>query len=95
MHQFDDRRRAFALGQIVSTPGALEHVPGDEIRTALRRHANCDWGDVDQQDWEENELSLREGCRLFSVYQASDGAKFWVITEADRSATTVLLPDEY
>lgn len=95
MHQFEDRHRAFALGRLVSTPGALERIPSDEMQTALLRHARGDWGDVGHEDWEENELALREGFRLFSVYHTSDGAKFWIITEADRSATTVLLPEEY
>ena len=95
MQQFEDKRRAFALGRLLSTPGALESVPPDEMQTALARHSNGDWGDVGPEDWEENELSLREGFRLFSVYRSSDGTKFWIITEADRSATTVLLPDEY
>jgi hypothetical protein len=85
----------FDLGRTVSTPGALEALPPDEIAAAFSRHANGDWGDVCREDWEENELSLREGFRLLSVYHDARGAKFYVITEANRSATTVLLPSEY
>jgi hypothetical protein len=85
----------FDLGRTVSTPGALDALTLDEIATAFSRHANGDWGDVCREDWEENELSLREGFRLLSVYHGASGTKFWVITEANRSATTVLLPSEY
>jgi hypothetical protein len=85
----------FPLGQIVATPNALSQLAGEDIRTALRRHAAGDWGDCNAADWHENELSLREGFRLLSVYHSVAGAKFWVITEADRSATTVLMPEDY
>ena len=95
MHQFDDRQRTFALGRLVSTPGARDAISTDEMQAAVLRHARGDWGDVGQEDWEENEVALREGFRLFSVYHTEGGAKFWIITEADRSSTTVLLPEEY
>ncbi len=85
----------FPLGQTVMTANALEHLSQDDVLGALTRHAAGDWGDVCEEDRQENELSLREGFRLFSVYQSAAGEKFWVITEADRSATTVLLPEEY
>ena len=85
----------FHIGKTVSTPGALEALTWDDILSAMSRHANGDWGDVCREDWEENEFSLREGLRLLSVYYAASGEKFWVITEADRSVTTVLLPSEY
>jgi hypothetical protein len=85
----------FPLGQVVATPNALSQLADEDIRNALRRHAAGDWGDCDAADWRENELSLREGFRLFSVYHSIAGAKFWVITEADRSATTVLMPEDY
>ncbi|MCC6763349.1 MAG: hypothetical protein IT293_01690 [Deltaproteobacteria bacterium] len=88
-------RGKFELGRTLSTPGALAALTPGDILSALRRHAVGDWGDCGPEDWEENELSLREGFRLFSVYHSAAGVKFWVITEADRSATTVLLPDEY
>jgi hypothetical protein len=85
----------FSLGALVSTPGVLEALTPDEILTALSRHVRGDWGDLDEEDRQENELSLREGFRLLSAYRSSKGVKFWIITEADRSVTTVLLPEEY
>ena len=85
----------FDLGRVVSTPGALAAVTREDIATALARHHRGDWGDVGPVDWQMNEMALGEGDRLFSVYYALNGVKIWVITEADRSATTVLLPDEY
>jgi len=85
----------FELGRVVSTPGALEALTREDIGKALARHHRGDWGDVDRHDWRENEASLREGFRLLSVYRGTNGTKFWVITEADRSSTCVLLPSEY
>lgn len=85
----------FELGRTMSTPGALAAIPAAEMGRAMARHAAGDWGDCGAEDWEENELSLREGFRLFSVYHTSTGTTFWIITEADRSVTTVLLPEEY
>lgn len=85
----------FGLGQIVITPGALEAISHDEITSALTRHARGDWGLVDPEDWKENELSVREGFRLLSAYETHQGRRFWVITEADRSSTCLLLPEEY
>jgi len=88
-------RVVFPLGQIVITHNAMHSLPADEVHAALQRHASGDWGDVDEEDRQENELSLREGFRLFSVYHTRAGTKFWIITEADRSSTCVLLPDDY
>lgn len=85
----------FPLGQTVSTPGALEALHPEDMLTCLRRHAAGDWGDCGDEDRQENELSLQEGFRLFSVYHDRNGTKFWIITEADRSVTTILLPDDY
>ena len=85
----------FQLGEVVSTPGALEFVSQDQMLTALARHNRGDWGDLDADDRAENELSLKEGFLLLSAYRTRGGIKFWIITEADRSATTVLLPEEY
>ncbi len=87
----------FSLGHVVITPGALEafHTAGDRIVPFLLRHVSGDWGELDEHDRKENEFSLRKGFRLLSAYRLSDGTKFWVITEADRSATTFLLPEEY
>lgn len=85
----------FPLGQVCSTPGALEAIPPEEMLAALGRHASGDWGECSSDDAAENELSLKEGFRLLSVYTTTAGTKFWIITEADRSVTTVLLPEEY
>jgi len=85
----------FPLGQTVITPNALEQLTQDDVLGALKRHAAGDWGDVCPEDGQENELSLREGYRILSAYKSSAGVKFWIITEADRSATTVLMPEDY
>jgi hypothetical protein len=85
----------FPSGQIVATPSALDAVSQQEINAALSRHLHGDWGNCDPEDAAENELALAEGFRLFSVYQTQAGTKFWIITEADRSATTILLPADY
>ena len=85
----------FEIGLVYATPGALEHLDGEQLPKALHRHGRGDWGDVGEADRRENDLSAREGYRVLSSYTADDGTKFWVITEADRSSTTVLLPDEY
>ena len=87
----------FPIGQVVATPGALAafNSAGQTPLDFIRRHATGDWGDLDDHDREENERSLKNGCRLLSAYHLRDGTKIWVITEADRSATTLLLPEEY
>jgi DNA primase len=84
-----------ALGRVVATPNALRRLTEFHIRTALARHARGDWGDLDEEDRAENELSLQNGSRLLSAYHTSSDLKFWIITEADRSATTILLPEDY
>jgi hypothetical protein len=85
----------FRLGKIVSTPSALDQLSQDDILLAIQRHQAGDWGDVDEDDRKKNELSLEQGLRLFSVYHARSGVKFWLITEADRSHTTVLMSADY
>ena len=85
----------FRLGKIVSTPNALEHLSQDDILLGIQRHQAGDWGDVPSGNSAANERALIEGTRLWSVYRAANGTKFWLITEADRSATTVLLPEDY
>ena len=87
----------FNLGTILATPGALEALEnsGQAPAEFLSRHASADWGDVDAADAAENDLSVVEGFRILSAYKTCKGIKLWVITEADRSATTLLLPDEY
>lgn len=85
------------LGEVVATPGVLKtfEESGDMAERFLARHQAGDWGDVCREDWEENDRSLESGLRLLSAYKLRDGSKIWIITEGDRSATTVLLPDEY
>ena len=85
----------FELGRMIMTPGAQKAVPPSEMMRALRRHARGDWGEMDQDDKVANDRAVTDGGRLVSSYLSEAGAKFWVITEADRSATTVLLPEEY
>lgn len=87
----------FSLGQLVATPGALAalQAAGEDPFNLLQRHQVGDWGDLPAEDKAENELSLRHGFRLLSRYVLSTNAKIWVITEADRSVTTLLLPNDY
>jgi hypothetical protein len=82
----------FRLGHIVSTPNALSQLTHEDILTGIKRHQAGDWGDGDSQ---ANERALVEGTRLWSVYHSALGVKFWLITEANRRATTVLLPEDY
>ena len=87
----------FPLGQIVATPGALEaltranQTPGE----ILSRHAAADWGELDAHDVAENLYSLKHGFRVLSSYRTNAGETLWLITEADRASTTILLPQEY
>ena len=85
----------FALGRTVITRGAFEALTPRETLTAFVRHARGDWGDVCEEDRLANERSLQTGSRLLSRYASSGGETFWVITEADRSVTTIILPGEY
>lgn len=85
----------FDLGRVLATPGALEALSRETILDALHRHQSGDWGTLDPEDVAENNRSVRNGSRILSAYQYPDQPRFWIITEADRSATTVLLPEEY
>ena len=87
----------FTLGQVVATPGALAALEktGQQPGDFLSRHVSGDWGEVPPEDIKENEFSLKHGCRVLSAYHTSAGDKLWVITEADRSTTCILLPEEY
>jgi hypothetical protein len=87
----------FDLGRTLITPGALEALDaaGQHGRELLDRHVGGDWGDLTDDDRAENEFSVDKPLRIFSVYHTKQGVKVWVITEADRSATTILLPSEY
>jgi hypothetical protein len=85
----------FSLGQVVITRHALDVLHQEDMKVCLDRHADGDWGDVCDADRHENEISLKQRLRLFSVYHDRTGVKFWIITESDRSTTTVLLPEDY
>jgi hypothetical protein len=92
------KKLLFSLGQIVATPGALSALgdDGTSVEDLLNRHVTGDWGELCEEDRQENELSITQGFRILSAYKLPrTGVKLWVITEADRSATTLLLPDEY
>lgn len=93
----NEPRPKFALGQLVMTRGAAIafRQTGQEWSPFLLRHVHGDWGELDEHDVQENEYSLQHGLRLLSKYMLLDGTIFWIITEADRSATTFLLPEEY
>jgi hypothetical protein len=94
-HAADEAQARFAFGRLVATANVLDNIPNDEILIALSRHVRGDWGQLDREDLMSNELALRRGGRLFSRYHSTKGIRFWIITEADRSATTVLLPEDY
>ena len=85
----------FRLGRIVATPHALEVIPNEDILTGISRHQAGDWGEVSQEDLIANDQALMNGARLLSVYRSVTGVKYWILTEADRSSTTVLLPEDY
>lgn len=92
--------KKFTSGRLLMSRGVNDRVADDEafakfVLESLRRHLSGDWGDLCQQDKAENELSLREGYRLLSAYEKDGLPKVWIITEADRSATTILFPSEY
>lgn len=85
----------FRLGFVCITAPAKAALVPDDVQLALGRHHRGDWGDVCSEDWQENELSLRQDFRLLSAYHDRNGTKFWIITEWDRSVTTILLPEDY
>jgi hypothetical protein len=86
----------FPLGYVCATPGAKMCLADETINAALARHVRGDWGEMDEEDSLSNEEALIHGFRVFSAYRAEGtDLRFWIITEADRSVTTVLLPNEY
>ena len=87
----------FALGHVVATPGALATLTeaGQTPTEFISRHVSGDWGECGDDDLQANEEALQQDGRLFSVYRTAKGVKFWIITEADRSSTCVLLPEDY
>lgn len=98
MSQGDSQNKAkLPLGRIVATPGALKALQeaGQDPMELLQRHQSGDWGELCEEDKRENEFSLKKGCRLLSAYTTKKGCKIWLITESDRSATSLVLPHEY
>ncbi len=85
----------FKAGRIVTTPKALEMLSHEDILRAIIRHQSGDWGELDAEDCEANDHAVNHGLRILSQYRSEKGVKFWIITEADRSSTCVLLPEEY
>jgi hypothetical protein len=85
----------FPLGQLEATPRALEVFKEGSYWPYVARHGQGDWGDISQEDKAENELSLKCGFRLLSAYTLPGGKRIWIITEADRSATTIWTPEDY
>ena len=87
----------FPLGQVVATPGAIDalNAAGLHASTFLDRHITGDWSELPKEDRQSNEDALKYGSRIFSSYKLPDGSKLWIITEAGRSVTTLLLPNEY
>ena len=91
------QKRRFDLGQIVATPGAIEALKDAEQTPAefLARHVAGDWGTVDAEDKRLNDEAIEIGSRILSAYVTKADVKLWIITEADRSSTCILLPSEY
>jgi len=90
----------FPLGRLLFTRGVNDRVAQDAefskfVLDSLKRHAQCDWGDMSKEDKQENEFSLDKYLRVFSAYDEWPMPKIWIITEADRSATTIMFPEEY
>ena len=90
----------FPLGRLLFTRGVNDRVAQDPefskfVLDSLKRHAQCDWGDMSKEDKKENEFSLDKNLRLFSAYEPGTLTNIWIITEADRSATTIMFPEEY
>lgn len=95
--QAKPRKIRFSLGEVLITPGASWVLwdAGQAPEKFLGRHETGDWGELDEKDRQANERALQEGARRLSAYRTAKEVKLWVITEADRSVTTLLLPDEY
>jgi hypothetical protein len=90
-------KRLFQLGEIVATPAAIEALGKAATTTGnlLDRHASGDWGIISAEDRVTNEDAVKHGSRILSAYRLNDRAKVWIVTEADRSSTCILLPEEY
>ena len=90
-------KHLFKLGQLVATPAALSVLESSKTppEVLLARHLTGDWGDLCEEDLEMNDKAVRIGERILSSYNLTNGEKVWIITEWDRSATTILLPSDY
>ena len=89
--------KKFDPGTVTLTRGVHDWIDSDafmDLMVLLQRHLSCDWGEVDSQDWKENDLSVQRGYRILSAYRLHD-RRLWIITEGDRSVTTILFPEEY
>lgn len=90
------KEKRLKLGTVLVTHGIMNNVLLEDFVTAVTRHTSGDWGDVCDEDWQINDRALIDGSRVLSVYTTPGGAtEFWIITDADRSQTTGLLPEEY
>lgn len=85
----------FPLGTLVITPNAESQLQEGDVIGALQRHAHGNWGDLEEEDRQLNDQAVVEGTRILSAYVSQAGVRFWIITEADRSVTTILLPEDY
>ena len=83
------------LGELYATRNAADQLPNHVMLLAIARHCSGDWGEVCEEDWQANDEAMEVGNRILSAYTSPDGVKFWIITEWDRSVTTILLPDDY
>ena len=92
-----EKQPLFELGRVVATPGALAALEAADQRPEefLARHVAGDWGEVPEEDKQENDFSVENGFRILSSYRTNKGAKIWIISEHDRSVTTILTPIEY
>ena len=92
-----EKQPLFELGRVVATPGALAALEAADQRPEefLARHVAGDWGEVPEEDKQENDFSVENGFRILSSYRTRKGAKIWIISEHDRSVTTILTPIEY
>jgi hypothetical protein len=80
---------------VIITRNALDTLFPESVQVALARHSACDWGELDEEDKQANDGAIIHGFRILSAYRDTNDKKFWIITEADRSVTTVLLPEDY
>lgn len=87
--------KRFPTGRLMGRPGAMRSINMDEMMAAFLRHTQGDWGEVSPADQRSNDYAVQHGLRIASAYRSKQGRMFWIITEADRSATTILLPEEY